>query len=176
MLDKILDRAASIAIITASIVFLGVAAYKYLIINNHYSTLPAKVPIGKKLDLPNINWEGNGLTVLIALQTKCPFCRESAPFYQRLHREFSGKQNISLVTVFPEPVENSREYLKALEVPFNEIRESSLSSIGVSVTPTLLVVDKTGTVIHGWLGKLPSEKESKVIALLAKVSQSNKKV
>src|SRR5215475_7166642 len=108
MLDKILDRSASVAIIIASIVFVGVVTYKYLIANKSSSTLPTDIPIGKKLDLPNINWQGNGYTVVLALQKGCTFCSESVPFYQRMHQEFSGKQNIPIVAVLPTPLEISR--------------------------------------------------------------------
>jgi len=173
MLDKVLDRSVSIAIIIASVVFVGVVAHKYLIANKRSSALSAEVPIGKKLDLPDINWEGNDHTVVIALQKGCNFCSESAPFYRRLHREISSKQNISIVAVLPGTVENSREHLKTLEVPFNEVRESRLKSIGVSATPTLLVADKTGTVIAGWIGKLSSEKETEVLEALTRLSQNN---
>jgi thioredoxin-related protein len=173
MLDKVLDRAGSIAIIIASIVFIGVVVHKYLITEKGTSDLPDKIPIGKKLDLPDINWEGNGHTVVIALQKGCIYCTESAPFYRRLNQEISGKQNISIVAVLPNTVENSREHLKALEMPFNEVRQSQFESIGVSVTPTLLVADKTGTVISGWIGKLPSEKETEVLQMLTRLSQNN---
>lgn len=173
MLDKVLDRAGSIAIIIASIVFVGVVVHKYLIAEKRASAPPDKIPIGKKLDLPGINWEGNGHTVVIALQKGCIYCTESAPFYRRLNQEISGKQNISIVAVLPNTVENSREHLKDLEMPFNEVRQSQFKSIGVSVTPTLLVADKTGTVISGWVGKLPSEKETEVLQVLTRLSQNN---
>src|SRR5882672_1689084 len=173
MLDKMLDRSSSIAIILASIVFIGVVVNKYLIANKRASALPAEVPIGKKLDLPDINWEGNGHTVVIALQKGCMFCSESAPFYRRLNQEFSRKQHLSIVAVLPDTVENSREHLKALDMPFNEVRQAQLKSIGVSGTPTLLVADKTGTVISGWVGRLPSEKETEVLQILTQLSQNN---
>ncbi len=173
MLDKVLDRAVSIAIIIASIIFVGVVAQKYLFANKGSSASPAEVPIGLKLDLPEINWERNGHTVVIALQKGCKFCSESAPFYRRLHREISNMQNLSIVTVLPSAVENSREYLKTLEVPFTEIRESRLKPIGVSATPTLLVADKTGTVIAGRIGKLSLEAETEVLSALSRLSQNN---
>lgn len=173
MLDKVLDRSVSIAIIIASVVFVGVVAHKYLIADKRSQALSAEVPIGKNLDLPDINWKGNGHTVVIALQKGCNFCSESAPFYRRLQREISGRRNISIVAVLPSTVENSREHLKALETPFNEIRQSQFKSIGVSVTPTLFIADDTGTVTAGWIGKLPAEKETEVLEALTRLGQNN---
>jgi thioredoxin-related protein len=173
MLDKILDRAGSIAIIIACIVFIGVVVHKYLIADKRASALPAEVPIGKKLDLPDVTWEGNGHTVIIALQKGCIFCDKSASFYRRLNHEISKKRNISIVAVLPDTVEDSREHLKVLDMPFNEVRQSQFKSIGVSGTPTLLVADKTGTVINGWVGKLSSEQETEVLQVLTRLSQNN---
>ena len=75
--------------------------------------------------------------------------------------------------MLPSTVENSREHLKALETPFNEIRQSQFKSIGVSVTPTLFIADNTGTVTAGWIGKLPAEKETEVLEALTRLGQNN---
>ncbi len=171
-MDKILDRAVSIAIIIVSIVFVGVVIHKYLIADKGSSASAAEVPLGKKLDLPDVNWEANGHTVVVALQKGCHFCSESAPFYQKLNQEMSGKQNVSIVAVLPDTVENSREHLKKLDVSFNEIKQARLKSVLVSATPALLVADKTGTVIAGWVGKLSSDKEGEVIETIIRLSRA----
>ncbi|MDX2041862.1 MAG: thioredoxin-like domain-containing protein [Acidobacteriota bacterium] len=171
-MDKILDRAVSLAIIIVSIVFVGVVIHKYLIADKGSSASAAEVPLGKKLDLPDIDWEANGHTLVVALQKGCHFCNESAPFYQKLNKEMSGRQNVSIVAVLPDSVENSREHLKKLEVPFNDIRQARLKSARVSGTPTLLVADKTGTVISGWIGKLSSDKEGEVIETIIRLSRA----
>lgn len=172
MLDKVLDRSVSIAIIIASVVFVGVIAHKYLIENKRSLALTAEVPVGKKLDLPDINRSGNGHTVIIALKKGCNFCSESAPFYRRLHQEISSQQNIPLVAVLPSAIEDSRKYLEALEVPYDDVRVSGLKSVGVSATPTILIADKTGTVVAGWIGKLSSEKETEVLETLTRLSKA----
>lgn len=172
-MDKILDRAVSLAIIIVSIVFVVVVIHKYLIADKGTSALAAEVPLGKKLDLPGVNWEANGHTVVVALQKGCHFCNESAPFYQKLNHEMSGKQNMSIVAVLPDTVENSRDHLKKFEVSFGEIKQARLKSVLVSATPTLFVTDKTGAVIAGWIGKLSPEKEAEVLQTLAQLSLTN---
>ncbi|MGH9800030.1 MAG: peroxiredoxin family protein [Blastocatellia bacterium] len=168
-MDKILDRAVSIAIIIASIVFVGVVAHKYLIAYKGSSASAAEVPLGKKLDLPDVNWEANGHTVVVAIRKGCPYCDESAPFYQRLNSEISRQKNVAIVAVLPDAIENSREHLKKLGVPFSEVREARLRSVNVSATPTLLLLDKTGVVVGGWIGKLSKAEEDKVLEVLARL-------
>ena len=171
-MDKILNRTVNVAIIIVSIVFAGVVIHRYLVTNNAYPALAAEIPVGKKLDLPGTNWEANGHTVVVALRKGCRFCDESASFYQRLNRDISGRKDISIIAVLPDTVENSREHLNKLEVPFSEIKEAHLKSVKVSATPALLLVDKTGTVIAGWIGKLSSEKEQEVIETFVRLSRA----
>jgi hypothetical protein len=38
------------------------------------------VAIGSKLPLRNVNWQGNGKSMVFALSTTCHFCTESAGF------------------------------------------------------------------------------------------------
>jgi hypothetical protein len=98
---------------------------------------------------------------VLALSTTCHFCSESAPFYQRLKQQ--KPDNVYLVAVLPQPVEDSRNYLNKLGVETNDVVQGSLSSIGVSGTPTLLLVDKTGSVAGLWVGKLSDSDAARVI-------------
>jgi len=68
-----------------------------------------------------------------------------------------------LVAVLPQPVEDSRNYLSKLGVETTGVVQSSLSSIGVSGTPTLLLVDNTGSVVGLWVGKLSESDAARVI-------------
>lgn len=169
-MDKILDRIVNLAIITVSIVFVGVVVNKYLIANKSSPPLAAEIPIGKQIDLPGVNWESNRNTVVVALRKGCPYCDESAPFYQRLNSEIFGRKNVSILAVLPDTVENSREHLKKLNIPFGEVREARLKSVKVSATPTLLLVDKTGAIVAGWVGKLSHDEENKVLETLARLN------
>jgi hypothetical protein len=66
--------------------------------------------------------------------------------------------------VFPQSVENSRTYLNKLGVSVSDVVQSSLSSVGVSGTPTLLLIDNEGSVTDSWVGRLSDSEAAKVIA------------
>jgi len=116
---------------------------------------------GTPIRLDGIDWTGNGRTLLLAVSDKCHFCSESAPFYQRLAKQH-GK--VKIVAVLPQPVDDGKKYLDGLMVSVDEIRQAPLGSLGVSGTPTLILVDDHGAAIQSWRGKLPTEKEAEVLA------------
>lgn len=50
----------------------------------------------------------------------------------------------------------------------DDVKQASLSTIGVRGTPTLLLVDNKGTVADVWQGKLDSGQEERLLAVLKK--------
>ena len=115
--------------------------------------------------LKDVNWSGNGRTLVLGLQTTCHFCTESGPFFQKLPSAASG--NTKIIAVLPQSVEESKKYLQKLGVRVDEIRSAPLSDINVAGTPTLMLVDGKGLVKNVWVGKLPDEKQSEVLSAIA---------
>ncbi|HYW72036.1 MAG TPA: hypothetical protein VE961_13440 [Pyrinomonadaceae bacterium] len=126
--------------------------------------LRAGPPAGSQISLPNVDWAGNGETVVLALSNKCHFCSESAAFYQQLSSELAQRKDVRIVAVFPQEINDARKYLDDLKVPIGDIRQATLSSIGVNGTPTLMIVDGSGQVKESWVGRLTPVKESEVLS------------
>ena len=174
---KKLEVLANIAVIITSVVLCSVLVKKYFFSAAKQEALveaaPARSPAsnasrrqsiqaGTKISLPGIDWSTSTRTVVLALSTTCHFCSESAPFYQKLQQQ--EQNGVSLVAVFPQPAEDSRNYLNKLGVSVSDVVQSSLGSVGVSGTPTLLLVDNEGSVTGSWVGKLSESEAAKVIA------------
>lgn len=123
---------------------------------------------GTKLGLTGIDWAKNGQTVVLALSDKCRFCSESAPFYQRL---VNHAQRASLVAVLPQTVEQGKSYLEKLNVAVDDVRQAPLIRMGVTASPTLILVDEKGAVIDLWVGKLSANREAEVLARLKPLAQ-----
>jgi len=102
--------------------------------------------------------------VVLALSSKCHFCSESAPFYQRLNDEVAQLRDARLIAVFPQEVDEAKQYLSALGVKIEDVRNASLNSIGVNGTPTLVIIDSKGRIEQSWVGKLSPEREAEVIS------------
>jgi len=118
---------------------------------------------GAPITLPGVDWQKNGKTLLLALSTTCHFCTQSSPFYQRVVKERGDTQLIVLV---PEAADEGQAYLKNLGVSIDDVRQVSLGGMGLSGTPTLILVDDAGAVSDVWVGALTADKENEVISRL----------
>lgn len=121
------------------------------------------IPPGTNLSLEGVDWTRNGRTVLLALSSRCHFCTESAPFYQRLAQQRSKARLIALV---PHTVDEGKRYLDELKVEVDEVRQVPFGTLGVRGTPTIILVGDQGSTIKSWVGKLTSNTEAEVLAAL----------
>lgn len=122
--------------------------------------------IGTRVSLPEVDWAGSGHTLILALQSRCKFCTESAPFYRQLVEKQSSQSKLQLIAVFSEPVNNAKTYIESLGVGIDRIVQAPLSSIGVAGTPTILLVDSDGIVTDAWRGRLDGSREREILARL----------
>ncbi|MFL6208943.1 MAG: peroxiredoxin family protein [Pyrinomonadaceae bacterium] len=102
------------------------------------------------------------------LRDGCHFCSDSAPFYQQLIKEPGAQSDTKLAAILPGAAADSRAYLSRLGVPIKDVRQASLGALGISGTPTLLLVNAQGVVTKAWVGRLPTDKEVEVINALRK--------
>jgi hypothetical protein len=118
---------------------------------------------GTQVSLPGVNWSESNENVVLALSNKCHFCTESAPFYQRLTGELAQRKGVRVIAVFPQEVDQAKQYLSGLGIQIENVKRASLDSIGVSGTPTLMIVDGNGKIKQAWMGRLTSEREAEVL-------------
>jgi thioredoxin-related protein len=166
-LHQTLQTAANIAIIVVAVVLAGVFFTRY------FGPASAPPPVaaagsreieeGAKVQLADIDRRGSDKTLVMVLSTTCRYCTASIPFYQKLAQQRSERAGLKLVAVMPQGIQESREYLSKHGIPVDEVRQAALDEVNVSGTPTLIEVDRSGTVVRSWVGKLPPEKESEVI-------------
>ncbi|HEY0766280.1 MAG TPA: hypothetical protein VGD61_28115 [Pyrinomonadaceae bacterium] len=167
-LYKKIEVVANVAIIVIAFLIGGAFLKKYFFDNR--SQPPLKIAAGTKVTLQDVDWAKNGQTLLLVLQKGCHFCAESAPFYQGLTREMENTKSTRLIAVLPQEVNESQQYLADLKVPISEVKKIDPGFLGVSGTPTLILVNNTGQVIDSWTGKLTPDKE---IEVLKKLKQPN---
>ena len=125
-----------------------------------------EVAPGDKVPLAGVEWVKNSHTLLLVLQKGCHFCTESAPFYQRLVKETSRRNDVRLIALLPQQVAESKHYLDEIGVSIAEVMQVAPGQVNVDGTPTLILVNSNGVVTDVWAGKLPSEAESQVLSKL----------
>ncbi len=122
-----------------------------------------RIKPGSKLTITDVDWSKADRTLLIVLSTNCRYCTESVPFYQRLARENMGHDEIRVTAVFPQSIAEAQKFLTDHAISVDEVRQSTPGATYVKATPTLIMVDRAGSVIESWIGKLPAEKEADVM-------------
>lgn len=166
-LTKKLEVSANLAIIILALLIGVIFTKNYLWPGKDVGVSESRkrntVQPGTKLSLPDVDWAQNGQTLILALSKDCHFCSESASFYQKIVSQRQGK-SLKVIAVLPQDTRSGQNYLSGLGVAVDEIRQASLSSIQVSGTPTLLLVDNAGVVKEVWVGKLPPDKESEALS------------
>jgi thiol-disulfide isomerase/thioredoxin len=118
---------------------------------------------GTQLSVPGIAWSDSEETVVLALSDKCKYCTESAPFYKQLAAETAKRNGVRVIAVFPQDPNAGKKYLDDLGVSVGDVKQATLDSIGVRATPTLVIVDKSGTVKQSWVGLLKGGRETEVL-------------
>lgn len=164
-LTKRIELLANISIILVAILLGFVFVKRYVLSSPDANRAETRNDIkpGTKISLPGFDWSGSNKHLVLVLQKDCHFCSESAPFYQRLVQETVGHNDIHLIVALPQGVNEGRQYLNDLGVHINDVKQVSPPSLGVRVTPTLLLVDKTGLVTDVWVGRLPADREAAVL-------------
>lgn len=105
--------------------------------------------------------------LVLFVDSKCPFCAASVPFYKQLFGSGSSAPERSPVVVVGwEDVRRIEEFLST-----NELKPAEVFSLGgrpqfrFRFTPTLLRVSSNGIVRDAWVGRLAREQELSVLRM-----------
>jgi thioredoxin-related protein len=157
-----IESAANIIVILFAVIVGSV------FLKDRLSTLPPEsnvVKAGDKLaNLDGWDWSAHDQTLVLVLRKGCHFCEDSAPFYQRLNsQQQQGGSNSRIVAVFPDTNDAVKEVVQSEGLGFQALSGVPLERLNVSATPTLLLVDKSGTVLNAWIGMLSPRQELEVM-------------
>jgi hypothetical protein len=146
-------------------------------LKDRFST-PAPEPSGVKTGdkLPHLDgwdWAAQERTLVLVLRNGCHFCEDSAPFYQRMAaKERQDGSNVAIVAVFPDGADAVNEVVRSESLGVRALTGVPLDRLNVSGTPTLLLVDRSGTVLKAWIGMLSPRQELEVMRATACHSSS----
>jgi hypothetical protein len=150
-----IDRLANIAILALAIV-VGIVAWRQYVARAPHDI---NVPVGSLVNLENVDWPKNQLTIVLALSTECEPCSRNAVLYRDIANALRTNQVGKTVAVLPQQVSRSREYLSELKVVPDEIRQRAASPFVAKATPTIIAVGADGRVVKSWAGSL-SQREA----------------
>jgi thiol-disulfide isomerase/thioredoxin len=161
---KFLEKAANIAVIVGVVVFITVVVTDKLAPHATKPALsdPARQLLGKTISLPGTQLSQSRNSLVLVLSTACHFCKASLPFYKELASKSLGR--VDVVAVLPQPLSEAQDYIQQAAVPATRVVSADLATIGVSGTPTVLLLDRTGKVQDVWVGQLDESRQKQVLS------------
>jgi thioredoxin-related protein len=159
--DKV-ELAANIVIILV-VLLLGGSYLKARLVHHDEDLV-----VGSKVDSPSgYSWREHNQTLLVAVRKGCAFCERSYPFYRQLEAlEHDSHLKAHILMVMPDDPSSGAALLSAQGIKSQSITNISLSSIKISGTPTLLLVDANGRLLQRWVGELNASSAEAVLAQL----------
>jgi hypothetical protein len=127
-------------------------------------TPPDVIKAGDKLaGLDGWDWGAHDQTLVMALRKGCHFCEDSTPFYQRLIAEQKATSS-PIVAIFPDTADAVNQVVQSEGLSGVHVFAGvPLEKLKVDGTPTLLLVDRSGTVSKAWIGMLSPREELEVM-------------
>jgi thiol-disulfide isomerase/thioredoxin len=159
---KVITKLEAIANVTVIVVALAVG---YLLLQGRVAEphIPRSIATGDTLSqVPGIDWSRRR-TLVLALNSDCHFCQDSAPFYQKLAQAQQGTQDVAIVAVFPNDPQAVRQLMKHEGLAVRSVPAVPLEKLGVAETPTLILVNSQGRVERTWFGLLTPREELEVL-------------
>lgn len=122
------------------------------------------IAIGSELAVPGVEFKGHLMSLVLVTSPQCTYCIASEPFHARLRAE-AQRNKIPVYVTVPN-TRQAGDYLKKAGLAglvTSEWRDMSAQAEG---TPTIVAVDSSATVRRLWLGRLPSNEETSLLALV----------
>ncbi len=163
-INKKIETSANVVIIVLAIILTVILAQKFFFKPSTENVELIKA--GEKISLTDLDSSQSEKSILIALNPDCPFCTASAPFYRSIKESIAQNGEVRLIGLFSSEVTNEKDYVEKLDVNFDAVRKVSFDTLKIPSTPTIVVVNKDGTVLSVWRGKLSSEKEREFLSQL----------
>jgi len=89
----------------------------------------------------------------------------SAPFYRDLETKLeAGNAKHRLIAVFPQARSEVMEFKSLEKLDIEAVADAQLGELGISSTPTLVLVSREGIVIRTWVGAPGKETQTAIAA------------
>jgi thiol-disulfide isomerase/thioredoxin len=159
------EKSTTVGVYLAALTIIYVCAWSYF----HKHTKPY-LPIGLQkgqvlTSLPSVPVDKFSRTLLIAVNAKCGYCQESVPFYKQLS-ELAPANRSLVVAMFPNSDDEAQQFLADYKLDMRRASSVDLGALGIFATPTVILIDKDGTVRDFWVGVLSKDQEQQIGASL----------
>jgi hypothetical protein len=116
-------------------------------------------------DTPDLRLANTSRTLLVGTTSTCQYCTASMPFYAKLFT-LAKQQGVKVVAYTMEDIDRNGAYFASHGITPDTVISASTNHILTYSTPTLVLVQRDGTVIKSWLGQLRPSQEQDVLDLI----------
>jgi thioredoxin-related protein len=166
-LKHYLEISSSVAVLILAVIVITVFLWTYFGSNQSVKSQSGLRRGTNLTQLAGYDYNSSPQTLIIALSSKCGYCHESIPFYNKLAELQSGIKNVRTVAVFPNKEEGISSYVQEKQLKTNAVVVGDFRSLNIKSTPTVILVDKNGKILDFWSGKLTAETEQEVIKAIS---------
>jgi peroxiredoxin len=121
---------------------------------------PAYAP-GGTIDTPAAWHSRTPATLVLFARASCSACQKGQPFLASLVADLRDRADVVVVGGSAEDA----EFARSIGVDDSRIQMAP-AGLRVRVTPTLVLVDRAGTILHAWEGVGPEEKQTAIAQAL----------
>jgi hypothetical protein len=106
---------------------------------------------GDPLVLRGLDVTGSAHTIVLSLNTTCPFVDASVPFLNDVIDTASEtSRRISIAVVCPEPISVCASYLNSRGIRAKQVISANIQP---HITPSIFILDRTSTITKLWRGQ-----------------------
>jgi len=155
-----LNAAANIAIISATV---GVIVVAVVDVASAVHSLPAAtspygrasptlISGGKAPVVGDVDYGCARRTLVLFLSVHCRYCKLGSPFYRDVAAQVAHNRDVQIAAAFPQGRGEVSEYAARERLPVKLLSGIRFVPLGVSSTPTEILVDQKGLLVHAWVG------------------------
>ena len=164
--SRVIDRLSVVA--TFGLVLMVAATAGYIgwpRVANALGLKPAPPPpayrIGERVDVPTSWYDSSQKTLIIFARASCTACEKAQPFLKGLVARLNGRAGA--VMAHP-PGEEQADAAFATSLGIQKDQTVVVKAgLKVRATPTLLLVNRNGTVLEAWEGTGPPERQASIL-------------
>jgi len=128
--------------------------------------------IGERVDLQRSILEGEHATVVVFSRSACSSCQASKPLLSLLARDVAGRPDVAMILVAPRLSDAELAYADEIGVRRSSVRSADPLTVRAKVTPTVLVVDRSGHVQFAHEGRLSGQDAETIRTLIRTEARS----
>jgi hypothetical protein len=122
--------------------------------------------LGKYVAAPDgYRWEDHNRTLLFALRYGCIHCERNMELYREIQTKLrKSSSEVQLLSIFPDDTFVAQHDIDIHGLHGMPILANvNFDKLHLSGTPTLLLVDNHGAILHSWVGELSKEQQASLM-------------